>query len=233
MDNNSISSWIEKKRKEYGSLVKLPELIPSLLTELAEKAENFNFAESEKSFKLRRRLDFHSKIKPEHLWERFITQSMPEEIFFNQFSLTGTNNIDLLKTDEIGKRITHIIELKTGSNELGHAAYEIIFYYLLLLQAKKKPLVKYELAEPMNLIIIAPEYYCKTQYQDNFLKEMQTNLNKDSKYKKAKIKFISLPQSDDKEIMKETTKKIRNEIVGKEIPLDTLIDLRKFFKNNL
>ena len=51
MDNNSISSWIEDKRGKHGSLVKLPELIPSLLEDLEEKAKTFEFAESKKSFK--------------------------------------------------------------------------------------------------------------------------------------------------------------------------------------
>ena len=177
MDNNSISSWIEDKRGKHGSLVKLPELIPSLLEDLEEKAKTFEFAESKKSFKLRTRLDFHPTIKNEHLWERFITQTLCNDAllkntFFNQFSLTGTNNIDLLKTDKSGQ-ITHIIELKTGSNEIGHAAYELVFYYFLLLRAKDKSLIKYKLAEPMNLIILAPKYYYKTDYQQDFLIKMR------------------------------------------------------------
>ena len=231
MDSNSFSFWIKNKRKEHGSLVKLPKLIPFLLTELWDKAKDFFDGPEkpgQKPFELRRNLYVHPRIKPEHLWERFITQSMPDKIFFNQFSLTKTNNIDLLKINKQCE-ITDIFELKTGSNELGHAAYEIIFYYFLLLEAEKRRFLKNcKVSKHINLIVLAPEYYYKTPYQQEFIKELQNNLRKDIKYNKVSIKFILLPESSNKETIKQTTKKIRSKIVNKQIPA-ALQNLKNYF----
>lgn len=230
-DEHSFSQWATDTRKRFGNLKKLD--IDTTLEELRQKAASFVFADKEdKSFRLRRNTDLHANIKKEHLWERIITICMPESSFFNQFSFNRTNNIDLIQTDKNGA-ICRLFELKTGSNDLAYAAYEIIFYYALLLRAKKEELIDMELLSPINLTVIAPSYYCKNKSHCRFMAEIQKNLTDNPYYQKALISFFPLPFSSTREEFEECTKRLRRKIISKSITRKNLKYCERYFLNNL
>ena len=230
-DSASFSRWAIDKRKLYGNLKKLD--IANTLEELYKKATEFFFADEEaNSFKLRRNTDLHPTIKKEHLWERIITMCMPKACFYNQFSFNRTNNIDLVQTDANGA-ICRLFELKTGSNELAHAAYEIIFYYALMLRARREELLPAELAKPVTLTIVAPNYYCKNKSHYRFMDEIQKNLSDNPYYEKALISFLPLPFSSKREEFEENTRKLRRKIIGGTIASDNLKSFEEYFLKNL
>lgn len=227
----SFSQWATETRKRFGNLKKLD--IHTTLEELHQKAASFVFADKEdKSFRLRRNTDLHPNIKKEHLWERIITMCMPEKSFFNQFSFNRTNNIDLIQTDKNGA-ICRMFELKTGSNDLAYAAYEIIFYYALLLRARREELLPVELAKTVTLTILAPDYYCKNKSHYRFMSEIQKNLTDTPHYKKARISFFPLPFSSRREEFEENTKKLRQKIIGTTIARENLKSFEEYFLKNL
>lgn len=223
-----ISDWIKNKKKIYGSLVKKPQSILSLLEELETKADDFHFSSTAETLELRRTLDVHVRIKPEHLWERLITAIMPD--LFNQFSFNRSNSIDLVKALN-KKEICELIELKVVSDEMSHACFEILFYYLLLLRARGENLIKndYKLSGKMTLIILAPEYYRKAKYQKEFFAKFKSIV--EERYKII-MKFIALPSSDTPEKVKQATQDMRNKIVYGKIA-NVSQELRDYFLKNL
>jgi len=228
---SGISDWIANKKKIYGELVKKSQCIECLLKELEIKAKNFHFENTDKTFQLRRTLDVHLPIKTEHLWERLITSIMPEDTFFNQFSFNKTNNIDMVKITE-QKLICELIKLKTGSNEISHACYEILFYYLLLLRAKEEDKMidrTYKIDDNITLIVLAPGYYLKTDYQNDFFKQFKKIVTK--KYS-IKFEFIPLPHSDKKCELKDMTDDLCNKISDGEIKSISQ-DLQDYFLKKL
>ena len=224
-NNDSFSDWAGEKRRKYGNLKGLN--ITKTLNELWKMAEGFKFARpDDNSFKLRRNCEIKLPIKKEHLWERLIIQSTENaegSRFYNQFSFAGTNNIDLLQTDE-NNTIIRLFELKTGSNDLAHAVYEIIFYYFLFLCIKNK----FRLADNLDLVVLAPADYCKNTTHFEFLQKVQKALFADGKYLSPHILFMPLPLAGDRSYCDKVTDEIKLQIKKDNKILPAF--LQKFYK---
>lgn len=225
--NSGFSKWAEEQRKKYGNLKNLS--IPQTLNDLWEKAGSYSLAgKDSSSFQCRLTLERHPTIKSEHLWERVITQSLQQERFYNQFSLIGTNNIDLLQKNAQGE-IFRLFELKTGSNELSHAAYEIVFYYFLLRRASNLGLLKDSLAPTIDLIVLAPNDYYKTEPHHNFLTQLQKALLTVKDYGNCHIKFMPLLDLKDRAECRSFTKILRKSTTNDRIDPKVEKQIRDYF----
>ena len=79
----------------------------------------------------------HTSQNPEEevRYERLLVMSNPNELY-NQFAFHGKIAVDLVRVQ--GNYLTHLFELKTGSNNLRYGVYELVYYYFLLRRAQEE-----------------------------------------------------------------------------------------------
>lgn len=164
----SFSQFIKSNystQKEQEFLFSLPpERVIAILKEKLVQPFEFSSQENQslpqirqhiqqkrKILKLRKRQD----VKPtsfhpmeEVSFERLLIGK--DATLFNQFAFDGHIALDFIRAEN--NTITHLFELKTGSNDLRYAVYELAYYYLLLRKAckQKLPLLNEETRTPVS-----------------------------------------------------------------------------------
>jgi len=211
MSDNGFTKWAEGK--ELSDTNKINKFVETLLG----KSRSFPLETNEKSktFTVRKTLSLDTLAsgeegaKLEHLWERLLTASHPN--IYNQFSLRGTNNIDMIKVGR-NRTITTLYELKTGTtNDVFYAAYEITFYYFILLNAwhNDQPITdekgnRYTLKQSgLTLIVTAPKnwFLKKGQPKENDRKIFLSRLQKavrEITQKTVTFQTLELPEKDER-----------------------------------
>lgn len=175
----SFSAFIPRNKEQQTRWLARP--VPEVIADLLVQANRFTF-NGKNILKLRQSVaNNHTSQNPEEevRYERLLVMSNPNELY-NQFAFHGKIAVDLVRVQ--GNYLTHLFELKTGSNNLRYGVYELVYYYFLLRRAQEenkaisflnKPNTLVRLANPLILCVLVPQEW---EQDTPFLRAVQQAL---------------------------------------------------------
>ena len=136
-------------------------------------------------FKIRKALEMPTLAKEgrasrEKLFEKVCAAAQTN--LFNQFVVIKKQSaVDLVQVKE--NTLTGLIELKIDSDDIFHAAYEVIFYYFRLLHNKKEFLERNPgidmLSTGFHLTVLAPAYFFVQHIRPKITQEATEQINRE------------------------------------------------------